>query len=242
MKSVYKELGQVDILAFGVHPDDLELSCAGTILKHKSLGCKIGIVDLTQGELGSRGSAKVRLKESRIAAEILDVDFRVNLEMFDGSFVVDQRHIHRIAKVIRITKPKIILANAIEDRHPDHGRAARLVAESFFYSGLRKITIDSTEAYRADVLYHYIQDKNLMPDFCVDVSEHVEQKFQSIYAYSTQFNVQEGDGPQTPISSETFMDFIDAKMRVLGRSINVTHAEGFNINRTLGVGDLRSLI
>ncbi len=242
MRLVYGQLFEVDILAIGVHPDDIELSCAGTLLSHKAKGMTVGVADLTQGELGSRGSAHIRLKESAKAAEILGLDFRVNLRMKDGYFKNDERHMLRVAKLIRQCKPKIILANAIDDRHPDHGRASELVRQAFFYSGLRRINIDGTAPYRAKALYHYIQDKHLTPDFCIDVGGYVDTKFKAIKAFDTQFNVDENESVHTPVSSKSFIDFIDSKMRVFGRSIGVDYAEGFNAHRTIGTDNLTNLL
>jgi bacillithiol biosynthesis deacetylase BshB1 len=243
MIEIYQKLSPVDILAFGVHPDDVELSCSATLLKHIDLGYKVGVVDLTKGELGSRGSAKIRMKEAANAAEILGVSFRANLEMRDGFFENNEINLRKIIKVIRQTKPKIILANALDDRHADHGRAAKLVADAFFYSGLRRIRTGQIAEYRAERLYHYIQDKHLTPDICVDVSGYWEKKQQSILAFSTQFFTgEETDQPATPISSKAFMEFIESKMRVFGRSIGVDMAEGFNANRTVGADDLVKLI
>lgn len=242
IKTVHGVLQPVDILAVGVHPDDIELSCAGTILNQIDKGQSVGIADLTQGELGSRGSATTRIEESKNAAEILGVDFRVNLMMRDGFFSIDERHIMRLVELIRRCKPSIILANAVDDRHPDHGRASQLVRQAFFYSGLRRIAILGTTAHRAKALYYYIQDKQLEPEFCVDVTPHIETKMRSISAFSTQFNVDKNETVQTPISSGKFTEFIKAKMQVFGRSIGVDYAEGFNTQRTLGVDDLTSLL
>ncbi len=242
IKVVHGEYKPVDILAIGVHPDDIELSCAGTLLNQIAKGQSVGIADLTQGELGSRGSAATRLIESKKSAEILGIDFRVNLLMRDGFFSIDERHILRIVELIRCTKPTIILANAVDDRHPDHGRASELVRQAFFYSGLRRIEISDTVAYRAKALYYYIQDKQLEPDFCVDVTPYVRTKMESIAAFSTQFNVDEKEAIQTPISSGKFTDFIKSKMQVFGRSIGVDFAEGFNTQRTMGVDDIMNLL
>lgn len=244
MITIYKEVKQVDILAIGVHPDDVELSCAGTLMSHIALGHTAGIVDLTKGELGTRGSATIRMSEASAAAEILGVDFRVNLEMRDGFFSHDERHMLRVAEIIRQTRPRIVLANAITDRHPDHGRAAALVRDAFFYAGLRRIDIAGTTAYRPQALYHYIQDRHLTPDLCVDVTGYEDRKRQAIEAFATQFFTggdQSGE-PQTPISSSDFMESVFAKMRVFGRSIGVPYAEGYNADRTVGATDLLSLI
>lgn len=244
MIKVYKEIKHIDILAIGIHPDDVELSASGTLLKHIDKGYKVGICDLTKGELGSRGSAKERLLESQSASELLGVDWRVNLEMADGFSVIDKDHILQIAEIIRLCKPKIILANALDDRHPDHPRGAQLAKEAFFFSGLRRITSIKGEAFRAESLFHYIQDKTLVPDICVDISEYIDLKMASIKAFKTQFYQGEGSSGElkTPISTKDFMDFMKAKMRAFGRPINAKFAEGFNISRTPGVDDLTKLI
>ncbi len=242
MISVYKGIGKVDILAIGIHPDDVELSASGTILKHISKGYRVGICDLTKGELGTRGDARTRLLESKQASEILDIDWRVNLEMADGFSVIDKMHVLKIAEVIRLAKPKIILANALDDRHPDHPRGAALAREAFFFSGLKKITSIKGDAYRADSLYHYIQDKHLTADFCIDITDNVDVKMASIKAYKTQFfHGKEDTLQQTPISSPAFLEFMLAKMKVFGRAINVPFAEGFNIHRVPGIDDLMSI-
>ena len=243
MKCIYGSICKVDILAIGVHPDDVELACSATLAKHISLGLRVGIVDLTKGELGTRGSASIRMEEAAASSEILGVDFRVNLEMRDGFFERDQKNLLKLIRIIRMVQPKIILANSLDDRHPDHGRAAALVADAFFYSGLRRIVCDDLEPYRADNLYHYIQDKNLTPDICVDVTGFTEIKKKSIQAFSTQFYTgsQYTNEPQTPISSQAFMEFLDAKMRVFGRSIGVEFAEGYNVNRTVGIDNFMTL-
>ncbi len=243
MIQVYKDIDTVDILAFGIHPDDVELSCSGTVLSHIDQGFKIGICDFTRGELGTRGDGETRLEESAMAAEILGVDWRVNLGMRDGFSKVDEEHILQVAEIIRLSRPKIILANAIKDRHPDHGRAATIVKEAHFFSGLSKITSINGDPHRADTLYHYIQDEYLDPDFCLDVSGFVEKKFAAIYAYKTQFYKSEAsEVVETPISSKLFMDFQDARMRHFGRSIGVAHAEGFTSHRKIGIRSLMGLI
>ena len=242
MICVYKNPSLVDILVFGVHPDDIELSCTGSVLRHIALGYKVGLVDLTKGELGTRGNAALRLEESTAAAVIQKVSFRANLDMEDGFFENSQTNLLEVIKIIRMARPRIILATAVSDRHPDHGRAAKLVSDAFFYSGLKKIQTDGNETHRADHLYHYIQDKNLMPDICVDVTAYVNQKMKAIMAYKSQFFSSDAEGPDTPISSPAFLDFIRSKMAVFGRSIRVDFAEGFNTIRTPGVKDLTNLI
>ena len=238
MISIYKEIQEVDILAFGIHPDDIELSACGTLLSHIDKGYKVGICDLTEGELGTLGSAEIRKKESEDAAEILGVDFRVNLSMRDGFAKIDEAHILKIAEVIRLARPKIILANAVDDRHPDHPRGAQLVREAFFFSGLRRILKIQGEAFRADALYHYIQDKQLMPDLCVGMSPYIDQKWEAIKAYKTQFLSASEEGIETPISSLTFMKHVESSMRIFGRNIGEEFAEGFNAHRPIGVDNM----
>ena len=241
---------KLDILAIGVHPDDVELSCSGTLLKHIDMGKTVGILDLTRGELGSRGTAETRDAESADAAKILGINYRKNAGMADGFFTHSPDNIRKIIRFIRETKPEIVLANAISDRHPDHGRAAKLIADACFYSGLVKIeTSDekghSQNPWRPKAVYHYIQDHNLKPDFVVDVSPYMDKKIESILAYKTQFynpNDTTGAMPATPISSKAFFDFLRAKGASYGRIANFDFAEGFQITRTPGIDDLFNLI
>ena len=244
MIKVYKEIGQVDILAFGIHPDDVELSACGTILSHIDKGYKVGVCDLTKGELGSRGTPRTRLSEAKAASEIMGIDWRVNLEMADGFSTIDKEHILKIAEVIRLAQPKIILANALDDRHPDHPRGAQLVREAFFFSGLKMITSIQGKPHRADTLYHYIQDKQLLPELCIDISPFIDTKMEAIRAYKTQFyQGEDADDTEgaTPISSKAFTDFMLAKMRTFGRAIQADYAEGYNLHREVGVDDLMNL-
>jgi bacillithiol biosynthesis deacetylase BshB1 len=224
---------KLDILAFGAHPDDVELSCSGTILKNISLGKKAGIVDLTRGELGTRGSAAIRSKESAQAAKILGVSFRENLKMADGFFQNDKKHQLAIIKKIRQYKPDVVLANAIEDRHPDHGRAAKLVADACFLSGLRKIETKlngkKQEAWRPKAVYHYIQYRNLKPDFAVDISSLMEKKMEAVKAFNSQFYKPGSKEPATLISSAEFLKHIYSRAGEYGKIINVQYAEGFNV-------------
>jgi N-acetylglucosamine malate deacetylase 1 len=235
----------IDILAIGVHPDDIELSCGGTLLKHIAAGYSAGIIDLTQGELGTRGNAELRLREADAAAKILGVKFRENLGMADGFFRNDQAHQLRLIEKIREHRPKIVLCNAATDRHPDHGRAAQLVSEACFYSGLRKIETAFGKAvqepWRPQAIYHYIQDRQLKPDLVVDVTPFHEKKLEAIRAFSSQFFKADSKEPQTPISTHDFLELVTAKMRVFGRDIGVEFAEGFTVERTIGVEDLVSL-
>lgn len=237
---------KVDILAFGAHPDDVELSASGTILKHIQNGKKVAIVDLTEGELGSRGTVQTRYAEAAAAAKILGVESRVNLQMADGFFEHSQENLLKVVEQIRFFKPEIVLTNAFEDRHPDHGKGSKLVSDACFLAGLRRIKTDlngiEQEAFRPKAVYHYIQDRYLKPDFVVDVTDFVETKMKSIRAYSTQFYDPNSKEPQTPISGEDFFEFLHGRMAQYGRQIGVRYAEGFNVERFVGVNDLFDLI
>jgi len=236
---------KLDILAIGVHPDDVELGCSGTILKHISQGKKVGILDLTKGELGSRGSADLRLLEAEKSAKILGVSIRENLGFADGFFVNDKEHQLEIIKVLRKYQPDVVLCNAPIDRHPDHGRASQLVSEACFYSGLVKIETEFNgeiqDLWRPKAVYHYIQDRFLKPDFVVDVSEHLDRKMDAIMAFSSQFYNPNSDLPETPISSKKFLDFVKARMANFARDINSDYAEGFTTDRVIGVEDITLL-
>ncbi len=238
---------KVDILAIGVHPDDIELCASGTILKHLDLGYQVALCDLTQGELGTRGSGPLRLIEAEQAKNLLGITHRENLGMADGFFQQNEENTRKIIEIIRKYQPEIVLANAISDRHPDHGRASKLISDACFYSGLPKIqTITSTgdqqAAWRPKAVYHYIQDRNLKADFVVDITPYMEQKLASILAYSSQFYISEKGEPETPISSKSFIEFVKAKNRAYGREIGVDFAEGFNVERNIGVKNLFDLI
>ena len=237
---------KLDILAFGAHPDDVELGCAGTILKEVSLGKKVGIVDLTRGELGTRGSAEIRDQEATAAAKILGVSVRENLQMRDGFFVNDEKHQLEIIKMIRKYQPEIVLCNAIDDRHIDHAKGSKLVSDACFLSGLIKIETElegqKQLAWRPKVVYHYLQWKNIEPDFVVDITGFNDQKIASILAYRTQFYDPESDEPESPITSKNFLESISYRSRDLGRLTGVEYAEGFTVERYLAVnslGDLR---
>lgn len=237
---------KLDILAFGAHPDDVELGCAATIAKEISLGKKVGIIDLTRGELGTRGSAALRDKEAAKAAEILGVSVRENLGFADGFFKNDKEHQLEIIKMIRKYQPEIVLCNAIDDRHIDHPKGSNLVSNACFLSGLVKITteLDSVqqEKWRPKQVYHYIQWKNLEPDFVVDVTGFMDKKVASVLAYSSQFFNPESKEPETPITSKNFTDSIEYRARDLGRLINVDFAEGFTSERYVAVENLSKLI
>lgn len=239
---------KVDILAIGVHPDDVELSCSGTILKHIAQGKTVGLLDLTRGELGTRGSAEIRTKEANTSAKLMGAKFRVNLDMADGFFKNTQENQLKIIQIIRSCQPDIILANALDDRHPDHGRAAKLVHDACFLSGLVKVSTKDgddnlQDRWRPKAVYHYIQDAQLDSDFVVDISPYLEKKMELILSFRSQFFDPSNDSElDSPISGEDFLEFIKAKGRTLGRPIGVSYAEGFNVTRTMGVGDLFDLI
>ena len=235
----------LDILAFAAHPDDIELAASGTLMKHIALGKKVGIIDLTQGELGSRGTIQTRYEEAAEASRIMGISHRENLKMADGFFEINEANKRLIIEQIRRFRPAIVLANAIEDRHPDHGRASQLVSEACFLSGLRKVETafegESQVAYRPSFVYHYIQDHYIKPDFVVDVTEFAERKMEAILAYKTQFYNPNSNEPQTPISGQEFLDFVKARMAQFGRSLQVPYAEGFTVERTLGIKNLFDL-
>jgi bacillithiol biosynthesis deacetylase BshB1 len=237
---------KLDLLAFGAHPDDVEISCAGTIAKEISLGKKIGIIDLTHGELGTRGSATIRDKEAKNAAEILGVSVRENLNFKDGFFINDEKHQIEIIKMIRKYQPQIVLCNAIDDRHIDHGKGSKLVSDACFLSGLTKIETESNgekqTAWRPKLVYHYIQWKNLEPDFVVDISGFLDIKMKSILAYSSQFYDPNSKEPETPIATKNFLESIDYRSKDFGRLIGTEAAEGFTVERYLAVNSLSDLI
>jgi N-acetylglucosamine malate deacetylase 1 len=236
---------KVDLLAFGTHPDDVELSASGTLSKHISAGKKVALVDLTQGELGSRGTIETRYAEAKVASDILGIKERVNLKMEDGFFTHSQENLLRIVEQIRFFKPEIVLANAIEDRHPDHGKGSKLVSDACFLAGLIKVQTtynnEIQQAWRPKAIYHYIQDRYIKPDFVIDVTDFVHLKFAAIKAYKTQFYDPNSNEPQTPISGEDFFDFLKGRMAEFGRAIGVKYAEGFTVERFPGIDSLFDL-
>lgn len=237
---------KLDILAFGAHPDDVELGCSGTIAKEVSLGKKVGIIDLTRGELGTRGSVEIRDQEAALAAEILGISVRENLNMRDGFFVNDEAHQLEIIKRIRKYRPEIVICNAIEDRHIDHGKGSKLVSDACFLSGLRKIETEHEgvfqEVWRPKVVYHYIQWKNIEPDFVVDITEFIDKKAQSILAYASQFYSENSNEPMTPIATKNFLESIHYRTQDFGRLVGVDYAEGFTTERYVAVKRLGDLI
>jgi bacillithiol biosynthesis deacetylase BshB1 len=239
---------KIDILAFAAHPDDVELAAAGTLLAHIALGKKVGIIDLTRGELGTRGSAEIRDEEATESSKILGIHARENLRMRDGFFVKDEESLLKVITIIRKYQPEIVLCNSEFDRHVDHGRAADLVHEACFLSGLRKIVTQQDgkhqEAWRPKSTYHYIQDYYTKPDIIFDITPYFNQKNEAIKAFKSQFfnpasNINE---PETPISSADFWAFLEGRARQLGRLINVTYAEGFTVKRPVGSKDLTKLL
>jgi bacillithiol biosynthesis deacetylase BshB1 len=249
---------KLDILAFGVHPDDVELSCAGVLLVEKLNGKKTGIIDLTQGELGTRGTAETRHAEAAAAAKILGVNVRENLMMADGFFSNDEIHQRKIITTLRAYQPEIILCNAPSDRHPDHGRSARLVSDAAFLSGLKKIETEkdgiAQEAWRPKYVFNYIQDRFLNPDFVIDISTVFEQKIEAIKAYQTQFHSQpsgpsgnpagstESNEPQTYISTPDFLDSVVYRHKWFGKMIGVKFAEGFIKEKMIGFNNFDAII
>lgn len=237
---------KLDILAFGAHPDDTELSCAGTLLVEKLQGKKVGVVDITQGELGTRGSAEIRSQEAAAAAKILQLDVRENLALPDGFFKNDEVHQRPIIQAIRKYQPEIILCNAPEDRHPDHGRSAQLLEDAVFLSGLRKIETEDNgqmqEVWRPSYVFNYIQDRYLHPNFVIDISAVMEQKIESIKAYGTQFNNPDLNEPQTYISTPDFLESIIYRAKMYGKMIGVKYAEGFISRKMIGFNSFDAFI
>lgn len=237
---------KLDILAIGAHPDDVELGCGATIAKEIANGKKVGILDLTRGELGTRGSAEIRDVEAANAAKILGVSVRENIALADGFFVNDKESQLKIIEIIRKYQPEMVLCNAITDRHIDHGKGSKLASDACFLSGLKKIeTIvegKPQEKWRPKTVYHYIQWQNIEPDVVVDVSGFIDKKCEAVFAYTSQFhdpNNKEGD---TPISSKTFKDSINYRARDLGRLIGTEYGEGFTVERYAAVDSLFDLI
>jgi len=237
---------KLDILAIGVHPDDVELGCSGTLLKHIEMGKKVGILDLTRGELGTRGSATLRMKEAEAARKMMGAVVRENLKMKDGFFQHTQENLIKIARVIRKYQPEIVLANAIRDRHPDHGRASKLTSDACFIAGLTKVKISanrkSLPRWRPKAVYHYIQDYTLEPDFIVDITAYMDKKLEAIMCFGSQFYNPKSKELESPISSKNFIESVKAKSKIYGRTIGTDYAEGFNVARAVGVNDLFDLI
>src|SRR5690554_5060234 len=236
---------KLDILTFGAHPDDVELGCGATIAKEISLGKKVGIVDLTRGELGTRGSADIRDEEASTAAKILGVEIRENLRFRDGFFVNDEAHQMEIIKMLRKYRPEIVLCNAVSDRHIDHAKGSKLVSDACFLSGLRRITTNhdgvEQEARRPKLVYHYIQWESIEPDFVVDVSEFMDIKIEAVLAYKSQFYDPNSTEPASPIATKNFTESVEYRAKDLGRLIFSDYAEGFTVERYLAVNSLSDL-
>ncbi len=237
---------KVDVLAIGAHPDDVELGCGGTIAKLISEGKKVAILDLTEGELGTRGTNETRAIEAKNAGEILGISARENLKMKDGFLVNSEEYQLRIIKAIRTYQPEIVFCNAVDDRHPDHAKAAKLASDACFLSGLIKIETEESgkkqEKWRPKQVFHYIQWKNLEPDFVIDISGFLDKKIESCLAYKTQFYDPTSTEPTTPISSKSFLDSITYRAQDLGRLAGVEHAEGFTTEKTLALKNFDGII
>jgi bacillithiol biosynthesis deacetylase BshB1 len=237
---------KLDILAIGVHPDDVELGCAGTLLAAIAEGKQVGIVDLTRGELGTRGTAETRKVESRNAADILGIAIRENLGMADGFFQNDETNQRKLIQIIRKYQPTIILANAPEDRHPDHGRSSKMISDAAFLSGLRKIeTLQDgqlQQEWRPSYVFNYLQDRFIQPSFVVDISAHINQKLAAIHAYTTQFYNPDLNEPQTYISTPQFIESVKARAMMLGKRIGVEYGEGYITEKMIGISSFDHII
>ena len=236
---------KLDLLVFAAHPDDAELACGGTIIRHVLKGKKTGIVDLTRGELSTRGNPELRAKEAAFASKVLGISVRENMGFADGFFQNDREHQFSVITMIRKYQPEIIVCTAVQDRHPDHGRAAKLVSDSNFYSGLRKIITKADgkpqSSWRAKAVYHTIQDRHAKPDFVIDISDVMDKKMKAIHAYKSQFYSELSKEPVTPISTKEFIDGLFARATEYGRTIGVKYAEGFTTERIMGVNTLFDL-
>lgn len=237
---------KLDVLVFAAHPDDAELGCSGTIASLVAQGKKVGVVDFTQGEMGTRGTPEIRLQEAAKAAEILQLSARENLGFKDVFFKNDETHQLKLVEMIRKYQPEIVIANAISDRHPDHGKGSSLASQACFMSGLRKIETNfggkDQSPWRPNVVYHYIQNNFINPDFVVDITPFWQIKIDSIMAFRSQFYDPNSKEPKSFISDPDFIPFIEARAREYGHKIMVKYGEGFTVERIPGVTDLFSLI
>ena len=236
---------KIDILAIGAHPDDIELGAAGTLIKHVNMGSSVGMLDLTRGELGTRGNADLRSKEAELAKNYISASFRDNLGLKDGFIQEDEKSVKLLVQKIRLYRPKIILCNAVRDRHPDHGVAASLVLKAVFSAGLPKIETlhngKSQKPFRPNAVYHYLQDRWIDPDFVVDVTEEFEDKMNAVMCFKSQFYDPNSKEPNTPISSKEFLSSLESKALLCGRIIGVKYGEGFTKSRAIGVQNLLDL-
>lgn len=238
---------KLDVLAIGAHPDDVELGCSGALINEVKRGKKVGIVDLTQGELGTRGTIETRYQEAADAARIMGIHVRENLKFRDGFFVNDEAHQLKLISILRKYQPEIVIGNIMEDRHPDHGKAGNLIYDSCFLSGLRQVkTTDENgteqEKWRPKYLFHYIQDRFYEPDLIVDISDVWEQRMDSIKAYKTQFHDPNSTEPSTYLSNPEFLDAITGRARLLGKRIGVQFAEGFISKKNIGIRNFDALV
>lgn len=237
---------KLDILAIGVHPDDLELGCGGTLIKHVQKGDKVGILDLTAGELGTRGTPELRKQEANDAALIMGIHVRENLSMADGFFQNDKDHQLKLISYIRKYQPDIVIANALEDRHPDHGRAGRLIADACFLSGLRKVSTthnnEEQKPWRPKRIFHIMQDRAFEPDFIVDITDFMETKMEAIKAYKSQFHDPNSSEPITYIATDGFLENIKARHALLGKKIGTKYGEGYLCENVIGIQDLDDLL
>ncbi len=232
---------KLDVLVFAAHPDDAELACSGTIASHVAQGYKVGIIDLTAGELGTRGSAELRMQEAAVSSQLLKLTARECLHLADGFFEEDKNSLEQIIKVIRKYQPTIVMANARYDRHPDHGRGGDLVSRACFLSGLRKIKTGEQEVWRPQYVYRYIQDRYIKPDFIVDISNYWDIKIASIKAFGSQFYDPQNTEPETYISSNNFIQFIEARALEFGHAGGFKYGEGFTVEKTIGIKNLFDL-
>ncbi len=234
------------ILAIAAHPDDVELSCSGTLIKHARMGHAVGVLDLTGGELGTRGSLDLRLQEADDAGKVMGLKVRVNAGMADGFFINDEAHQRKLIAYIRHYRPEIVIANALNDRHPDHGKGGRLIADACFFSGLRKIVTEwegtEQEPWRPKRVFHMIQDRVLEPSFIVDITDEFETKMESVLCYKSQFTNDNTSEPVTYISKNGFLDAIISRDTLFGKRIGVKYGEGFVCENTPGVSDLGKLL
>jgi bacillithiol biosynthesis deacetylase BshB1 len=237
---------KLDILAIAVHPDDVELGCAGTLMVHAQQGMKVGVVDLTRGELGTRGTPELRIQEAAAAAKIMGLEVRENLGLADGFFRNDTMEQLAIITAIRKYRPDIVLANAVDDRHPDHGRAAKLIADSCFMAGLRKIEtmVDGQvqEAWRPAQVFHFLQDRYHEPDFVVDITPVIDRKLEAIKTFSSQFLAPKDNEPQTYISGSGFFDSVVYRAKMLGKMVGVEYAEGYTSAKMIGIRSFADVI
>jgi N-acetylglucosamine malate deacetylase 1 len=240
---------KIQVLGIAVHPDDVELCCSGTLMMEKLQGKTIGVADLTRGELGTRGTPELRTKEAETAARIMDLDIRENLGMADGFFQNNEENQRKIIKILRQLRPEIVIASALEDRHPDHGRAGKLISDSCFLSGLRKISTrdhlgEEQEQWRPKYVFHFIQDRFYQPAFVYDITQVFDRKLEAIRAYSSQFysTAYDKNEPQTYISGPEFLDSIIGRAQMLGKMIGVKYAEGFISEKMIGVSSLDSFV